>query len=134
MDKTPFPDIDAGMTHGAPAIGGEEHQITTLQRIATYLRRAHRTQLAGRARQADTRGISIDITDQAAAVETAFRCITTITIRRTDQLQGTKQNVFSATLPGRGRDRWTIDRLRRGCTTATGAQQQRNRNEDDAGR
>ncbi|KKI99732.1 hypothetical protein PROH_07575 [Prochlorothrix hollandica PCC 9006 = CALU 1027] len=134
MHETPFAHIDPGMTDGAPAIGGKEHQIATLQGVAADIRCAHGTQLTRRTRQTDTSGIAINVADQAAAVETAFRGVATVAIRRTDQAKGAEQHVLSAALIGGRRDWRGVTRLGRRSATAAGTQQQSESDEGNTGR
>lgn len=107
MNEAAVTDIDPGMTDGAATIGGKEHQVTTFQGVTADIRGAHGAQLTRRTRQTDTGSIAINVADQATAVETTFRSIATIAIRRTDQTEGTEQHVFSAALVRRRRD-WRV--------------------------
>ncbi|MNP75324.1 hypothetical protein D3C76_1723690 [compost metagenome] len=70
VDKAPFAHIDAGMADLGAAIGGEEHHITGLQRIAADIGSPHDDHFAGRARQRDTGSIAVHVTNQATAIET----------------------------------------------------------------
>ncbi|MNN72634.1 hypothetical protein D3C81_1886900 [compost metagenome] len=101
MDEAPIAHIDAGMTDLRAAIGGEEHQVAALQRIDADTRGAHGDELAGGARQADAGGVAVDVTDQAAAVETAVRGVAAPAVGRADQAQRAKQHVV-----GNGRELW----------------------------
>lgn len=96
MHEAPLTDVDASVADLAAATGGKEHQITTAQGITAYGRRAHADQFARRPRQLDARRITVDVTNQAAAIEAAGWGIAAVAVRRADKAQCTKQYIVSA--------------------------------------
>ncbi|MCY1181054.1 hypothetical protein D9M73_215360 [compost metagenome] len=128
MNETPFAHIDAGMTDLAAAIGGEKHQIAALQGIDTDARGAHGDQFASGARQADARGVTVDVADEATAVETAVRGVAAPAIGRADQAYGAEQHVFGGRrgLLDGGGDRRGIRRRRLARTSGEQRGQDKN--------
>src|SRR3990167_3466044 len=133
MNKTAIADIDASMANLAAAIGGEEHQITTLQAITADGWGAHADQLAGRTWQFNARRIAVDIANQTAAIKAAIRGIAAVAIGCADQAEGTKQHIFSIAVKAAvGR---LHDGLRDWCrsTTGAGAEQRDNDQQTETG-
>ncbi|MNR28528.1 hypothetical protein D3C85_1458560 [compost metagenome] len=76
------------------AIGGEEHQVTGLQRLGIHGWRAHDDHLTRRTRQAYAGSITVDVLDQATAIETGIRRVAAPAIRRAHQADSTHQHVI----------------------------------------
>lgn len=121
MYKAALTHINARMADFAAATGGKEHQIATLQVVATDILPAHPTQLAGGARQADTSNIPVDEAYEAAAIEAAVGRIAAIAVWRTDQANRSDQYIVSITIGGGVG--YSRDRLRCRGMTGAGAEQ-----------
>ncbi len=103
VDEAPLADINPDMAHFTSR--SEEHQVAAGEVRFGDPRTLHRGEVTGGTWQAQVEHVAIDVIDQPAAIEAAFRGVATITIRRADQADRAHEYGIGAYRIGRSHSR-----------------------------